>query len=476
MPRFALLVAALLSGASAFAQDAAQNVGSTVDFMLRPTQPADGSDDFWRDQLRADEPDDGTIGPPLAGPTGDEPIGPPLAGPAPPEPEEPVRRPRRPEDEPDLFAATGIRIGTFVIRPAIEVGVNVSDNPAEEHEKEAGIGLIVAPEINIRSEDERHEIEADLRGEAIVYGDEELNERDAEARLRARYDLTSRTSVEAELGYDYSLDRFTDPDTPEAAVERPPVETYSAALGVTQRAGRIAFTLMGTIEHEKNDDVELADGGTASREELDNTEYGLEVRTSYEASLALRPFVAGAGGRRTFDQKEDDSGFERSSSWGELRGGILVDFGAKLSGEASLGYRYEDLDDDRLEDLNGVVAAAAILWSPRRLTDVRFELSTEVQPTSIPDASGSMLYAGELSVARRLGPRLRAEVGADVEYERFVGLDRHDWTFGGFAELAYAFNRTASVLARYAYEATRSTDADADTDENVVSVRVRIQR
>ena len=51
--------------------------------------------------------------------------------------------------------------------------------------------------------------------------------------MKGRYDLTSRTSLEGEVGYSYTLDRFTDPDTPENATERPPVHDFDAILGVT---------------------------------------------------------------------------------------------------------------------------------------------------------------------------------------------------------------------------------------------------
>ena len=159
-----------------------------------------------------------------------------------------------------------------------------------------------------------------------------------------------------------------------------------------------------------------------------------------------------------------------------MRGGLIVDRGEKLSGELSLGYRHEDIDDPLLDDLDGVVAEAAILWSPRRLTDIRFALSTEIEPTSLADSSGSILYAGELTVTRRVNSRLRLETGAELERETFDGVDRDDVTFTGFAGFTYAFSRTASLRARYTYEQTESDDPGGDSKANTVGIRVRIQR
>jgi hypothetical protein len=172
----------------------------------------------------------------------------------------------------------------------------------------------------------------------------------------------------------------------------------------------------------------------------------------------------------------DDSGFERSSFWGELRGGLVIDRGSKLSGEISAGYRHEDLEDGRLEDLNVFLANAALLWSPRRATEVRFDLGTDTLTTSVPDVSGSILYSGTLTVAQRLTSRVSVEGGAGLAYERPVGDDWRELTFTGFAGAGYSFSRVAALQARYVYERTESSEPGEDSDEHEVSLRIRLQR
>ena len=87
-----------------------------------------------------------------------------------------------------------------------------------------------------------------------------------------------------------------------------------------------------------------------------------------------------------------------------------------------------------------------------------------------------MLYSGGFSIGRRLSPRLRFETGAGIDHEHFVGLDRDDVTYFGFAELTYSFNRMAALKARYTYERTDSTDPAADEEENAIGLRFRLQR
>ena len=68
----------------------------------------------------------------------------------------------------------------------------------------------------------------------IAYDREEFNEQTAEARAKLRYDLSSATSLEADVGYARFLEGFSDPDTPAAAAERPGVDEFDATLGVEQ--------------------------------------------------------------------------------------------------------------------------------------------------------------------------------------------------------------------------------------------------
>ncbi len=450
-----------------------------VDFILRPTEDAttdQSEDDIWNWN---NEPGpsmlETPIGSPLLGPTGDETIGPPLAGPTPEPPETRVSRVRR-HDVSDPFAQTGIRLGAFVIRPSIEIGVSATDNGAGTVRKTNAVGLAVAPEINIRSENDRYQFEADARGEAVYYRDEAFNTRTIDAEAKLRYALTSHTAVNAAAGYSQFLEGFSDPDTPNGSSERPAVDNLTASLGVEQSMGRVTASVTGFADRSIYEDVPLVGGGTASRKELDNTEFGVRVRAGYATSASVRPFVEAAVARREFDQHRDDSGFARSSVWGELLGGIVVDRGDKLSGEISLGYRREDLEDARLEDLNVFVANAAVLWSPHRLTDVKLDFTTGVQPTSMPGASASILYSATLTLGHDLTPRIRAETSGGFSYERRVGDTFHDLTFTGTASLSYAFNRTASIEARYEYDRTDQNTPGGHYDLNIVGIRLRLQR
>ncbi|SER42724.1 hypothetical protein SAMN05216548_11845 [Faunimonas pinastri] len=376
----------------------------------------------------------------------------------------------------DAFAPVGVRVGTFTLRPAIEVGVTASDNPDGGPDKNPALGAVIAPEATLQSNWSRHSLQIDAKGSDTQFKDKSLDEREADVDVKGRIDVSHDTKVNLGASYHYGLQSYTSPDTPSGATERPAVHTLTGQAGVDQTLGRFGIEAAGSVQREIHEDVSLADGSKADLAREDNNAYEGRLRGSYEISPALKPYVEVAVGTRSYDRATDEDGYRRSSVWGDLRGGIIADFGPKLSGELAAGYHHEHFDDDRLADIDAPTASAAILWSPRRLTIVKLGLSTEFRPTTLEGSSESIVYGGTLSVVRSIRHDLNVEAGIGYSEEHFEGVDRTDRTFTGYATVAYNLNRDVALIGRYEYENTRSDEPSSTGDSNTVTVRVRLQR
>ena len=94
----------------------------------------------------------------------------------------------------DPFAATGVAIGTFVLRPAIEIGGIATDNAAGGARTGRPLsGSSSRPKFELEARDDsRYEILGGRRApRQSSMCDEEVDEREADARLfDARYALT----------------------------------------------------------------------------------------------------------------------------------------------------------------------------------------------------------------------------------------------------------------------------------------------
>ena len=130
------------------------------------------------------------------------------------------------------------------------------------------------------------------------------------------------------------------------------------------------------------------------------------LRTGYEISPALTPFVELEFGHRFYDLDVDSNGFDRAATRIGARAGLELDLGEKFSGEFSAGWINEDLADPRLASVSGPSVSADLNWSPVRGTDRRPRRSTTVEGSTGADESGSILYASELTVERELRANL----------------------------------------------------------------------
>ena len=488
MLRSAILALALVAAAGqAAAQDAAEtgeSGESGVDFILRPTENAAGDaflDDIWAAQTPPEEPAIvGAIGAPLAGPTANEPIG----------RRSPARRRRSPcspcsRGRPtgvrrsDPFAATGMRLGTFILRPAIEIGVSATDNAAGTADKESAVGLVVAPEL-----------ERPLGGRAAR--DRRRAARRGDLLRRARSSTSARRR---------RASRPLRPHRPDVAARRKPAIASSSTVSpiptrrAARRSGRRCTpstrrsgSRSASAARRRADRLRRPRDarGRAARRRRHRLARGARqhrIRRCGSARATRRAPRCGPSSRwrsagAISTRRSTTAAFARSSVWGELRGGLIVDLGEKLSGEvvarlAARGHRGRAAGGPRRPHRRGrdpLVAAAAdggALRLPRPRS----------QPTSVADVvrARSSIPARSRS-ARRLSARLRAEAGGGLDYERFVGVDRRRRHLFRLRRASYAFNRIASLEARYIYERTDSTDPAADAEENMVGVRLRLQR
>jgi hypothetical protein len=72
------------------------------------------------------------------------------------------RRPPRPEQDP--YEPLGIRAGTFLLKPAVEVTRGYDTNPSHSSTGSSSAYTLVEPSLSVRSQWSRHEYGFDLRG------------------------------------------------------------------------------------------------------------------------------------------------------------------------------------------------------------------------------------------------------------------------------------------------------------------------
>ncbi|MGH6762421.1 MAG: outer membrane beta-barrel protein [Phyllobacterium sp.] len=394
--------------------------------------------------------------------------------------EQPVEGPiesRYVATEEDPFAPTGIRLGTFTLRPSIEQGFRASSNVQSSSSGSSGVLSETTLRLNGATDWSRHAAFLDAYGRyAKSISGEDYTDPNVGIRAGLRLDLANEAEVTGEIGYLLRQESASDPTFITGTVDRPNVHTFDARLGATRDIGRFFAGIEADIRRTIYDDAKLMDGTTVSQKDRNATFASMALRGGFEMSPALRPFVEVEFGRLVYDETFDINGYERSGTRLGLRGGVELDITEKLNGEFAIGYVDQAIDDARLDSVGGLSVDAALDWSPVRGTDVRLDASTNVEGATAPGDSGSILYLANIGVTRQIRSDLsvNAAIGGSVRDNRDgTGTDLG---FRAEAGATYWFNRFVGLNGSVRHELVKSDVASREYDASSVYLGMTLRR
>lgn len=379
------------------------------------------------------------------------------------------------DDDADLYEPLGLRAGAFIIRSSIESTVGTSDNVSRANGGRAGSFYRITPRIEGRSDWSRHQFNFTLRGRYDGYFNNVADDEPSfEGTASGRIDVRDGTRVDIEGSYEYEVE---DPSSAEVnpASGTSGIHRLRGTAGVTQDIRRFEVTVNGAVEREQYVNGRSPRGPASTTDDRDNTLTELTMRTGYRVSPALKPFIRGSVFARQYDLERDTNNILRGSTGYSVAGGVDVNLGPKLTGSLALGWRNEELRDNRFDPLEGMTIDGSLVWSPSRLTTVSLTGSTSLDPTTIATSPGSVLYEGQLAVSRSLRRNVRLDVGAGLSYRDYQGLSLQEWRRTATAGITWSFNRNAAAVVRYSYEDLDSSGANTDYRANSIEIGLTLR-
>ncbi|MER8475444.1 outer membrane beta-barrel protein [Mesorhizobium sp. M1163] len=381
------------------------------------------------------------------------------------------------KNEDDPFAATGITLGSFVIRPTLEQGLTYSTNA--DSSSLGKPALLSETTLRFNAVSDWRENSATVEGYGIfreTLSGYDVHEAQGRVDGTLNIDLDNDLRAIAKLGYEAVPESASAPDAIVGAVGQPVRQTVSGSLAVEKDAGKMRFALTGAVEHDIFGDVKLSSGGSLSQKGRDSTLYTAILRTGYEISPAITPFTEIEVGRRAYDLRVDPNGFQRSSTRLGARAGVELDLREKLTGEFSVGWLREAIDDDALPAISGATVNADLKWSPERGTTIGLTAQTTAENTTNAGESGDMLYSGSLTGERQIRANLTGNAALGVEWRDYTGSDDHDLTLSAEAGLTWWLNRYAGLTTRVRTEKLTSNLVGRDYTANSIFVGLKLQR
>jgi len=389
-------------------------------------------------------------------------IPPPLAEPV------AARRRRKLADEEDPFAPVGIRAGAFIIVPSVEIFGGHDSNPTSADPPEDSLFWRTRGAIDVESDWIRHAFRGRIEAGYRAYDD--FPEEDAPDYAA---DAALRLDAREDLRFDFALRATRDSDTrgdPElvGVTSMSENDRFSGSAGFVYKPNRLSIS--PTVEFDRRDfgDPDLAD--------RDYSEYEVRLRTGYELSPMLEPFVEASFNQRTYDEDVNDNGVEHDSDGWRTYAGLRLEPNPIWALEAKIGYGEQRAEEDWIPELRGAVAQGTLIWRPSVLTEVRLTAERDFEASTVECCAIAEDWSAGASFSHEF--RRWLILTGDLTYEE-THYETMDYTVKNWdaeLQLEYKFNRMLSALGRVSYERLDSSDSDENYDATIVEVGLKLQR
>jgi hypothetical protein len=390
--------------------------------------------------------------------------------------------PRRAAVDPAPFDPLGLREGVFLIKPAVELTGGYDSNAPRTSPPQHSSEYIVAPELIVRSDWERHALNADLHGTYTGFGETfsgspgRLDRPSLDSRLSGRIDVSAQDRVNLESRFLLSTDNPGSPNIQAGLSKLPFVFTYGGTFGYEHDFNRFTISSKSTIDRSVWQDSPLTDGTSTPNTDRNFNQYAEILRGSYELLPGVKPFVEASIDTRVHDVDIDRTGADRDSVGRTLRAGSTFQLTGKLTGEASLGQTQREYKDPSLPNVSGLVYDASLLYAATPLTNVKLTALSSTGELIVPGASGVLRRDFGLQIDHDFRRWLTGTVKLGFGADSYFGLDRFDNRYVAGATMTYKLTRTVWLKGEFRHEWLRSTVGAANYDANIAMVTVRLQR
>jgi len=393
---------------------------------------------------------------------------------------QPPPRRRRSKKEDDPYEPLGLRLGSFVVKPAVELTGGYDSNPERSNNARGSAVFMVAPELQIRSDWSRHEFRADVNGRYTTYpgfdATPTLNRPYIDTKATARIDVTRRTKINVEGRFQLTTEDPNSPNLPAGIAELPIKMSGGGTAGISQLFNRFEIGASGSFDRTTYGNSVLTDGTSFSNVDRNYNQYGMKLRGSYELVPGIKPFVEVGGDRRVHDTLVDASGVDRDSTGSEVRVGSTFELTKKLTGTVSVGYATRAYADPTLTDPHTPIIDSALIWTATPLSTVTFTAKSQIEESTLSGVSSVVQRDFGAQVDHSFRRWLVGSLKFGYGLDDYVGSTRVDQRFTLSGALTYKMSRNMQLKGEIRRQWLNSNVASADYVANIFLLGLRLQQ
>jgi len=380
----------------------------------------------------------------------------------------------------DAYSPLGIRGGSFIFFPAVELSAAYASNPSAVPHGAGSPYFVVAPELLVQSDWSRHSLTASIVSSYTDYTNgsfvPSLNRPYLNSKIDGRIDVTHDTQIVLENRVLVSTDNPGSPNLPAGLASLPIDTTLGGTLGVVQAFNRLIVSLKGTFDRVQYQNSTLTDGETASNADRDLNQYAGIARVGFDLDAGVKPFVEVQQDARVYDQQFDSGGQQRSSLGTSIKAGATVDLFGTLSGAMAIGYLDRTYQDPTLPKLSGLIADGALIWQATALTSAKLTAASLVSESTVPGVSGELSRDVAIEVDHAFRRWLVGTLQVGYGQDNYVGEGRLDNRYFASVGMIYKLNRDIWLKTEVRQNWLESNFSGASYQSTSVLAGVRLQR
>ena len=360
---------------------------------------------------------------------------------------------------PQDFKPLGVRAGSFMIHPGVELAAEWTDNVFYSNTDTLDDTIYhIRPYITAQSTWSRHSFSVRLAADIGRHKDYGFRDyEDYFLNVAGRFDIKTRSSIDYGLDY-MQLHEGLNIRSAEQGVEPTRYTLTGGNIGFTHFFNRMSIGADLSHRQLDYDDGVRADGTVIDNQDRNRDDNTIYVRADYLFKTDRSIFLSASWRQTDFKQELDRNGYNRNADNYNVNLGVRFNITGVLDGDASVGYFKSEFDDPQLVGIDGWRFGAGLTWFPTQLTTVRGFISTSVQPTTNEFSSGylSTLYGIRVDHELLRDLQLNARLSfRDNDYQLLEGAPENArsydeiWIAGIGA--TYFFNRYIRLSASYDY-------------------------
>jgi len=380
----------------------------------------------------------------------------------------------------DAYSPLGIRGGSFIFFPAVELSSAYASNPQGIPNGGGSPYFVVAPELLVQSDWSRHALTASITGSYTDYTNgsftPSISRPYLNSKIDGRIDVSRDTQIVLENRVLVSTDNPGSPNLQAGLASLPIDTTLGGTLGVVQNFNRLIVSLKGTFDRVQYQNSTLTDGETSSNADRDLNQYAGIANVAFDLDAGVKPFVEVQQDARVYDQQFDSGGQQRSSNGTSVKAGATVNLFGSLSGAMAVGYVDRTYQDPTLPKVSGLIADGALIWQATALTSAKLTATSLVSESTVPNVSGELSRDVAIQVDHAFRRWLIGTLQVGYGQDNYVGEGRLDNRYFASVGVTYKLNRDIWLKGEVRQNWLESNFSGASYQSTSVLAGVRLQR